>query len=205
MKIRYIAPIVLLFACGAVPRLATASVVYTYTGNPYDRFVTLGTPPPDPYDLSMSVSANFVLDEPVGPNQSMFLTPTSWSMFDGTITLDSSMPTTFIFSLGTDASGEITSWNFFGTSDPVVDFGETYHQIGSVFGAAPGLGEADFGSTANCIEFNSAGRCSNLNRVTYFADSPGTWTVSPVPLPGAAWLFGSALLASGAWRRRRGA
>ncbi len=206
MRINYPAVIAVMLACIALPRFAAASVVYTYTGNPYDRFETEGVPPSNPYDLSMSVSAYFVLDEPVGPNRPVgpnYFDSYSWSISDGSITLDSSNTQSVAFSLGTDASGEITSWYFFANSDPRVSFGDTYHLIASDFEGGPTPANRDLGNTANCIEFSSVGICSNNNRITAFADTPGTWSVSPVPLPGAAWLFGTALLALGAWRQSR--
>ena len=209
MRIKPLALVAIALAWMALPQLVSASVVYTYTGNPYDRFETEGVAPPNPYDLDMSVSATFILDEPVGPNRPVgptYFSSFDWSISDGTITLDASNTTSVAFSLGTDAGGAITSWFFFATSDPLVAFGETYHQIASSFDAIPVQPDRDLGNTANCIEFSSSsGACSNDNRITYFADTPGTWSVSPVPLPGAAWLFGGALLALGAWRRRFGA
>ena len=205
MKIGLLALVATLLAGSLFPQLAAASVVYTYTGNPYDRFETEGVAPPTPYDSSMSVSGYFTLDEPVGPNRTIdptFLTPTDWSIFDGTFILDPGNTTSIAFSLGTDASGVITSWYFFATSDPQVAFGESYHLIGSSFDAGPFRLDGDLGNTSNCIEFGTADSCTNNNRNTAFADTPGSWTVSPVPLPGAAWLFGSALVAIGVIRRR---
>ncbi len=207
MRIGYFVLIAAALAWMTVPRLAAASVIYTYTGNPYDRFETEGIPPPNPYDLGMSVSAQFVLDTPVGPNRTVdptFFSSYSWSIFDGTITLDQSNTTSVAFSLGTDENGVINSWYFFATSDPLVDPGDTYHLISSAFDAGPFRLDGDVGNTSNCIEFSStSGACSNSNRISAFADTPGNWTVSPVPLPGAAWLFASALAGLVILRRRR--
>ena len=92
-------------ACVVLP-VRAASTTYTYTGNAFNQF----------YGASGDTSANFMtvsitLANPLPASFSGVVTPTAWSISDGTHTITSSTPgviyTLFNF---TTNGGAITSW-----------------------------------------------------------------------------------------------
>ncbi|MEW8383994.1 MAG: hypothetical protein AB2705_22310 [Candidatus Thiodiazotropha sp.] len=105
---------------------------------------------------------------------------------------DSSIPSSN-FVVGTDSEGNIDYWGFSlfdengATSSYINDFGRTM----SFSSAGVGYSGAYI---RTCINVNSSGICTWADQDSILAQGIGTWTVSPVPIPAAAWLFGSGLL-----------
>ena len=176
--------------------LSEASAIYLYTGSNY-------TDAQSPYDTSMNIEATIELPSLLAPNLSQLsVTPDSFSLFDGVNTLDGSNADFAIFAFSTDSSGNITDWDFLARDIPFV-FGagadifsnSTFSTAGFVFEAAHVI----YCPHASCGGSFNVGAEGNTNIA-------GTWSVTTVPVPAAAWLFGSGLLGLiGIARRKKSA
>jgi len=114
----------ILFAVTAVGALSLAypasvravPITYQYTGNHF-------TDVSGPYTTSMFVTAMVTLAAPLAANMPPFtdVTPIAFTFFDGVQTLSSSNPDIDLdtFQVGTNAAGQITSWQILVTSGPV--------------------------------------------------------------------------------------
>jgi len=112
----------------AIPLLANP-ITYTYTGNPF----TLDNGNPG-LPAGAGISATLILSSPLGDN--LMNAPAtgivSWSITDGTNTLNAGNSTTQAFDFSTDGSGNITEWTFLafnnsfymGTFKPETVFGD---------------------------------------------------------------------------------
>lgn len=65
-------------------------------------------------------------------------------------------------------------------------------------------GSGSFGGTALACSNQLLGIGSDMDKINFVARPDGHFTMTAVPVPAAAWLFGSALCAFG-WLRRRSA
>ena len=170
---------VLAACCLAIP--LTASTTYTYTGNDFEA-VFGGS-----YTTSDFVSGFFTVASPL-PDNLVFsnnnVTPTAYSFTDGVQTFSSvSPPTNITFDIGTDASGNITSWNV------TLGSGPPGNNSVSTDNAASDVGQMDsFGAFGDVI------------------GDPGTWASSSgstaTPEPASLGVVGLLLVAAGAFRRR---
>ena len=182
---------------------ANASYVYSYTGNNFNSFSSTSA-----WDASMSVSGTFELPNALGSNLvGSQITPASFSFTDGVNTItDADMagnPQLYNveFSFHTDSNGDITSWSIYldlgpvGTPfypDTLGNIGDNLvriHTTGGLFATA-----WDIGTVFTCTSINPDSSCATDAEYGDITFSPGTWTVSSVPIPSAVWLFGSGIL-----------
>ncbi len=165
-----------------------ATVRYSYQGGNYDVI-----DPGLPAGFN-GVSAWFELSAPLPDNQpfdsAVNVTPTAWLITDGvnTITHETAGFELGFSLFGTD-DGQITQWQFTARLEDTngaegLWFVSTSYDelIGVGMGSDRSLYCLEYGSTS-CTSFSDAG----------ISDSPGTWTVTQVPLPAALWMFASAL------------
>jgi len=203
-------------ACFVVAGTAKANVVYSYAGA---NFVLItdeagGGTVPGMYATSMSVTGSFTFSSlAANINTLTDVTGTllSGSVSDGrnTVTVAGALGL-LTFSVRTDASANIIEYNV-QLSDKVsssLALNETraFIQILDFSGI-----HLDAGTIQQCLEVLS-GNCSSVvavdrGRVNYTTTS-GVWTqtnLSPVPVPAALPLFGTALAIMGllGWHRRR--
>lgn len=137
-----------------------AAVLYSYTSNPYE--VVRGS-----YDTSTVLTTKFTLANELAPNLSyQIFTPLSFSFSDEYMTISntSSFLNQQYFEVSTDSLGLITSWVMYATETTPTEY------IG--------------GSTSTREDESWSG--VNGGYVLY---KPNTWSVTPVPLPGAFVLF----------------
>ncbi|MGI9308989.1 MAG: VPLPA-CTERM sorting domain-containing protein [Gammaproteobacteria bacterium] len=125
----------------------------------------------------------------------------SYSFTDGRHTLDQSNSGINI-SVAVDGSGQITSWLvdiFFPGTPPEFNTGDQYGSISTRNNNGPVL---DSGYIYECLYGSGFGTCSTFDfDSATISNQPGTWSV--VPIPAAAWLFGSALAGLGWFRSKR--
>lgn len=193
----------LLLALGATS--ASASTVFTYTGNLYED-VSNAENFPGTYTQSMRVTMSFEFAAPPVANTPYNASNFSaFSISDGRGTFTSESPVTFQnvfqwvmnFNLPTNnAPGVVASWDIlYQDIDPSDTNSGIVHRIESsdLF---------DHASFAFCID---AGCNETEPGDTGVAGSIGVWTITetaPVPIPPAIWFLGSAMAAVGLMRRR---
>jgi hypothetical protein len=168
---------------------ASASTVYTYTGNPFtDRTGTLG-------DFYQEVTISLTFAQPLGPLHLYSQTPSGtsggtlldWQLSDGLFDFG---PAFFGGSLDncvlfTDVSGNIVVW--LADALAISSDGSLFHDV-----STPSLDQAGL--------FGTTGQDSNAS----VQNSPGTWSsVTLVPEPGSSGLMLIAVAAGFAWRRKR--
>ena len=151
------------------------------------------------------IEGYFVLDVPLEANLThATLNPVEYSFTDGLVTLDGSDPDyiALFMSFDTDADGNITKWwvnikrdydldaSSIGTPEERHVYLESYGNIGL------DSNYADFAAYSSIL--NGSERVQALAWTT--EEPSGVWTAT-VPIPAAAWLFGSALGILG-WMRR---
>ena len=166
-----------------------ASVVYTYTGNNFDTFRTSDDSTPS-HDTTMNVTINLEFANALMPNISYiggFYDTESISFSDGLNIIDNTNITGGRLQYKTDSLGNIFDWFIYARSN-VNDFIyiETINSSSIAFVWDLGLQ-------------NSSG----IEDRGWVSDNSGSWSVSPVPIPAAAWLFGSALLGFFGFSRRK--
>lgn len=170
---------------------ATANVIYTYTGNPYSA-------PGSVYN-GAQLYATFTLASAVPASSTTSgAQPLAFLVSDGFITMTDQSPNTTMnnFSLGTDASGNITDY-YYDVFQPLAGPGTTRGFTSSsqptALGHPPGFDEAytiDFGRVDQIFVYGS-----------------GSWTVTSdnaaagAPEPATFGLFGSAMLLAGFARK----
>lgn len=181
---------------------ANAAVVrYSYTGNNFNDLFD-ETPPLGKYTASDHVSVVFTTSAPLASNLHYF--NLSSLMLTGSIS-DNRRTHELNLAIGgsglvsTNDSGDITHWEFSWNDGFMGDVGDQRSDI-STFHSASSAADAGWirecYSSISCELFNK-GDSGHVTR------NPGTWTVSTVPLPAAAWLFGSAILGLVGIKRKR--
>lgn len=165
-----------------------ASVVYQYVGNNYTSILD-NDPPVGTYTTSMNVSGHFTVPAPLdmATDGDISSAVTAYSFSDGRFTLTESNSSIFRFDVFVDADNDISTWNI------LVD--------------TPGVPmEAIFSSLllSDTLDSTFAGVCpvsicgrddlGTLEVDVAWSDGGGNWSVAPVPIPAAFWLFASGLL-----------
>ena len=168
-----------------------AATTYQYVGNPFDaQFGNPAVLPPGISNLTLSMT----LAAPLGPNLpigSVF--PSSFVMSDGATTVTEATGFLAIFEVATDHFGVISAWNIFITNPGATNSGDFVNYITTTDVVTfPFIEDLTQYCDLTCIGGGAAGEM--------IFDSPGNWSV--IPIPAAAWLFGSALGLLG-WVRRK--
>lgn len=184
-------------ACLAVVSFnVNAAVTYQYAGNDYTNFYAA----PSIYDTSMSINGSFTVDSKlISANGDISDQVTSYDFSDGVNTYSNTDPEGLSqFIVNTDSDGNITNWiiDIFDVSSlsPTVQPGDIISRIIS----QPDLDQADL---TQCDFIVVTCVFSQIDGATIF-NNQGSWSV--VPVPAAAWLFGSGLIALIGLARRKG-
>jgi len=178
-----------------------ASVLYSYTGNTFDTNDTTNTLCAiGASGCFNNITATIELPTALGINQPLSTVAwDAWSISDGLTTI-TDLTTDFSLSgslqVGTDNNGDINKWQFI---------------VQRITGAAQPQDELVYMQTTNSSGQNdstgycrtSSGTSCSYTAVAQVNNDPGSWAVSTVPLPAAAWLFGSGLLGLFGLSRRR--
>ena len=165
-----------------------ASVIYTYTGNVFDTFSNSTS-----YDNTVAVTGTIELAAQLGANNPFNPQeePISFSFSDGINTLTESNTDSVIFRVQTDGTGSISNWQIeLVTGWTTLAVGDTNTIIGTSFSAISLTG-SDKGDTRECLNGGCTIQSTDFGQIQ---NSPGSWTVTAVPVPAALWLFGSGLL-----------
>ena len=155
-----------------------ASVIYTYTGNPFDDVSS-------PYNTTMSVTATLELAAALGNNLTDQLVGVPvFTVHDGihTITQDNVSGVSFEFS--TNAVGTITEWHT--GVDILSDFNDVGETVLFIVTTTDNpVFVADYGSKGICTVKDDCIANQDTER-GIIRNAPGTWEVSSVPVPAAA-------------------
>jgi hypothetical protein len=187
-------------------RFADANVMYTYLGNDFTSFGSIGTiTSGTAYTASDMVTGEFTLATPLADNLSGYsFTPLSYSFSDGVDTLNStnseifasnpaytpSTLTTFVVS--TNGSGDITAWTIQLQGDLSNNSNDS---IFTTTGLNPIVNDG------NAEDWGANG--SPGVYFGYNSNSPGTFSFSQTPLPAALPLFAGGLGLMGLFGCRR--
>lgn len=185
-------------------------VRYSYTGNAFTTFEE-GVPPG-----VTAITGFFIVAETLGPNFGQDagalpggapVEPTAFRFTDGVSSIsDSESLRNSVIQMRTGESGNPTTW-LIRIEQGAFNQGD-YVGIGSLNEQFQFPNPADFDRSSYCAVDNPTGSCSDFPDGTFPANSasnessPGTWTITVIPIPAAAWLFGSALGLLG-WLKRR--
>jgi hypothetical protein len=193
---------VLIFLLGGLSVVGAAPVTYSYSGPDLtDNGSSLYT--------GQSITGSFTVEElaPLGGWTDLSSALPAFSFSDGVRTItnadivagpgditDASQFYIQEFGVETDASGDIYRWSIWFINSSLTNSLRTgLNGIGSdATRITPGLSGCGAGSWSYC-----GGTVS-----TSTSGTVGAWTASIVPIPAAAWLFGSALAGLG-WMRRK--
>lgn len=182
-----------------------AAVQYTYEGNDLDKIESWLTPQCPNNSCPSEVTSlyfSFELSAPIGPNStySGALVFDAFDVFyftDGYTEIDDLSTYSARWELHTDSEGNIDTW-LFSIAKPVNTL-----LAGDFFRMHSSWGLINF-IDYDLVNYCAADECGAYPGMLQDT-SPGTWTmtVSPVPVPAAAWLFGSALIGLAGIKRKK--
>lgn len=205
---------------GLVGHPASASLVrYSYDGYAaQDATANWNFPSPfEPGDLTTNVMVEFEIQE-LAPNTPLqTIVPQNWTVSDGfTVVTESTVGyTANTFLVATDSLGNISDWNIVvslvtPTLTPGTFTGaRTFYRENFEFGTSIvsyGIDVYGYCQTIDDVGLGGLGCISSGASVEFGPDSfgppqPPEWQISLIPIPAAAWLFGSSLVALGMVRR----
>jgi hypothetical protein len=156
------------FTAGPSAFPARANSIYTYTGNAFNEFpdAGVGCPP------VCNVMGSFTVAQALAPDLSLTtITPLSFSVTSGGVTLTDGVPADTSLDVSTDASGAIVNWSW-------VVSGPANAPIARI------LTENIPGVVADDVRLSSYGVVPPPlygRRVGQVSNDPGTWTTTPEP------------------------
>ena len=166
----------LLVLCGWVG-IVDAATIYTYTGNNFTDGIGY-------YTADDYVTAELSLDTPLLPNQHY----SDLTLLSGFALKMTAGPTELEYGQsGAEAWADVTTGS--GGNIGEWDVGLRLYFSGGVGGIVT--------CSSPCEEVGLSDYVGYYDGVAYITsntNNPGTWAVQTVPIPAAAWLFGSALL-----------
>ncbi len=187
--------------------LNAAQVRYSYQGQDlsYRGLLSADAPLPGSANLT-GIVGYFELSNALAPNLSMFALNgiSSFAFTDGVTMLSDAVASIDAFQVSTDSFGNLTEWQLL-LINPIAGTQTDDHIAMRTSSANSGSSSfAVYDSTDYFAGMALIGTESRpvIKRAT--SESSGQWSVSVVPLPTAAWLFGSALIGLG-WMRRKAA
>jgi hypothetical protein len=191
---------------------AVAASLYTYTGNSYDSVSnwdqSSGTAGYDFYDTSMSVSGNFLLYTELTEGASDLVGMIGeYSFNDGNNVVTNANSNVVGFDVIADASGNILEWSL-QVERILTTPGDMYNTPYDWFDLTIsttnyGGSEADSAYLWQCPPSSNICGIGPYEGSASVSNNSGAWIkTSAVPIPAAAWLFGSALAGLG-WMRRK--
>jgi len=185
-----------------------AAVVYTYTGNAYDDVYndSPASGSVSPYDTSMRITGTLVLTEELGSGLNFWgdFEVLSYSFSDGVNILTNENSSINIFEIIADEQGDFLYWDNikFSYSEDAANGSARIVQVIETSNPWAYGSSLDRAYNFECLEYSGYACHYAHDREASIESSPGTWTkASVVPIPAAAWLFGSALAGLG-WLRR---
>ena len=192
---------------------AAADVLYTYTGNPFTDTSSTGVPPAT-YTTSDSVTGSFTLPTALAANQTdIFITPSTFSFFDGIQTINQNTADLETFRVSTDQNADLSGWSIEVEAPTTALTPTACHIID--------IGEQNDGTPGNSAILANKGIDCFITATNYSAEgttpTTGSWMgppqTAPAPvvgagLPGvlagvAAFLFWRGRAAVVAFFRRR--
>ena len=184
-----------LVALGSFTADASAAYLYQYTGNQFTTAVGVTT--------SDRVSVTLTLDAPLAidlGSESSLVDITGLAGFKlkfasgGYAPAADSPRTNVTAEVATDGDGLIAYWGFRTIYSPY-DFGIV------------GPNRLNFQSNKKSFTNDAVNALPRPYNTTFLggsvSDNPGTWEISPVPVPAAVWLFGTALIGLLGFSKRR--
>jgi hypothetical protein len=188
---------------------AHAAVIYSYNGNNFNTILNSAAIDFE-YSGSQSISIEFTVPSLLIDLFNTVITPDTFTISDGVTTFtESDSIDGRSFSLFTDSSGDITDWAISATEKAVTstwtvgDEATSMLSVGRVLYYSP----YDKSKLYRCASVNPDSSCASIY-LAFGSNSsiPGLWTTTTVPIPAAAWLFGSGLLCLvGIARRKKAA
>ncbi|QWF71912.1 hypothetical protein KEF85_05495 [Methylomonas paludis] len=186
---------------------AHATILYSYQSAPYTNVSNTIDPSLFPSaSLSDHATFSFTLAQPLAANLAPATAsdnntiPLSWSISDGSYSDNSTLNSGALKELTfqTDSSGKIVdfsvNYNF-----PAASNVSGYIEIYETYPSSPAFFQALHGS--GVLVNATYDPFGNTKHVQASTGQIGLWTISSVPLPAAAWLFGSVVFGFLGWKR----
>jgi hypothetical protein len=168
---------------------ARADITYTYIGNAFNQFPdpTVGCPP------VCNVTGSFTVAQALAPDLSLApITPDSFSITSGGVTLMDGVPTETGLQVSTDSSGAISNWDWVVSGPATAPIARILTENVPGFLVADDVRLSSYGALPPPLYGRRVGQVSN---------DPGTWTTTPEP--SGVMLLSTALLSSIAAVRRK--
>lgn len=187
------------------PYYSHADVKYTYTGNAYDTFQmdpASYMDCPSAYGESNKVTATFTIDERFEPSYSGEVTPSSFTISNGSYTLTQDNTLVFVFWVSIDSGANISQWSFIARAVLMIEGNPHAIEIFSRSSSTLRIFDSSMDYFTGNIDYEQIMMEVESSSLIppYYAqwawiyDDPGVWSVSQVrepvpPAPGTMLLL----------------